>query len=164
MHWPLWCNWNSIENKIQPTTNSLYLTSLNLVPHVVRFTLSRTTNFRLFQTERVCRQQFQVWWKQKKVPKIGRKHCGKRRTCSLQAISLFFHSVFKRLGLQTCENQGLFGKGLTLGCWFNSRWTKEFLLLSSKVLDSWTGGSIFEPQWILWAFWGTVLSQDILEP
>ena len=26
-------------------------------------TLSRTTNFRLFQTERVCRWQFQIWWK-----------------------------------------------------------------------------------------------------
>ena len=24
----------------------------------------------------------------------------------------FFHSVFKRLVLQTCKNQGLFGKGL----------------------------------------------------
>ena len=24
----------------------------------------------------------------------------------------FFHSVFKRLELQTCKNQGLFGKGL----------------------------------------------------
>ena len=26
----------------------------------------------------------------------------------------FFHSVFKRLVLQTCKNQGLFWKGLTL--------------------------------------------------
>ena len=26
-------------------------------------TLSQTTNFGLFQTERVCRQRFQIWWK-----------------------------------------------------------------------------------------------------
>ena len=35
-----------------------------------------------------------------------------RRNCSLRAISPFFRSVFKRLVLQTCKNQGLFGKGL----------------------------------------------------
>ena len=27
----------------------------------------QTTNFRLFQTERVCRRQFQIWWKWQKV-------------------------------------------------------------------------------------------------
>ena len=43
---------------------------------------------------------------------MGRKHCGKRRNCSLRAISPFPHSVFKRLVLQTRKNQGLFGKGL----------------------------------------------------
>ena len=29
-------------------------------------TLSQATNFRLFQTERVCRQQLQIWWKWQK--------------------------------------------------------------------------------------------------
>ena len=37
---------------------------------------------------------------------------GKRRNCSLRAISPFFLSVFKRHVLQTRKNQGLFGKGL----------------------------------------------------
>ena len=37
-----------------------------------------------------------------------RKHCGKRRNCSLRAISFFSVSVFKRLLLQTRKNQGLF--------------------------------------------------------
>ena len=41
---------------------------------------------------------------------MGRKHCGKRRNCSLRAVSPF-PSVFKRL-LQTRKNQGLFGKWL----------------------------------------------------
>ena len=49
--------------------------------------------------------------KRQKVLHAGRKHCGKRRNCSLQAISPFFHSVFKRFVLQTSKNQGLFGKG-----------------------------------------------------
>ena len=39
---------------------------------------------------------------------------GKRRNCSLRAMSPFSHSVFKRLVLKTCKNQGLFGKGLKL--------------------------------------------------
>ena len=47
------------------------------------------TNFRLFQTERVCRRQFQFWQKWQKVIQTGRKHCGKRRNCSLWAISPF---------------------------------------------------------------------------
>ena len=46
-------------------------------------TLSQTTNFGLYQTERVCRWQFQVWWKCLKVFEIGRKHRWKRRNCSL---------------------------------------------------------------------------------
>ena len=43
-----------------------------------------------------------------------KKNCGKRRNCLLRAISPFPHSVFKKLILQTCKNQGLFGNGLTL--------------------------------------------------
>ena len=47
------------------------------------------TNFRPFKTERVCRRQFQIWWKCQKVIQMGRKHCGKRRNCWLWAISPF---------------------------------------------------------------------------
>ena len=36
------------------------------------------------------------------------KHCGKRRNCSLRAISPFSPQCFQK----TCTNQGLFGKGL----------------------------------------------------
>ena len=43
---------------------------------------------------------------------MGRKHCGKRRNCSLQAISHFPAVFSKRLVLQTRKKQGLFGKGL----------------------------------------------------
>ena len=47
------------------------------------------TNFRPFQTERVCRRRFQIWWKWQWVLWTGRNHCWKRRNCSLQAISPF---------------------------------------------------------------------------
>ena len=46
-------------------------------------------SFRHSQTERVCRRQIQSWWEWQKVLQMGRKHCGKRRNCSLRAISPF---------------------------------------------------------------------------
>ena len=42
---------------------------------------------------------------------MDRKHCGKRRNCSLRAI-FPFPTVFSKDLLQTRKNQGLFGKGL----------------------------------------------------
>ena len=60
------------------------------------------TNFGLFQTERVCRLQFQVRQKWKKVIQTGKKHCGKRRNCSLGAISPF----------PTVFSKGLFPRGV----------------------------------------------------
>ena len=62
----------------------------------------QTTNFRLFQTERVCRRQFEIWQKWQKVIQRGRKHCGKRRNCSLRAISPF----------PTVFSKGLFPRGV----------------------------------------------------
>ena len=47
-----------------------------------------------------------------KFSKSVAKHCGKRRNCSLQAISPFPTVFSKDLYLQTRKNQGLFGKGL----------------------------------------------------
>ena len=65
-------------------------------------TLSQTTNFRLFQTQRVCKRQFQIWRKWQKVIQMGRKHCGKRRNCSFRAISPF----------PTVFSNGLFPRGV----------------------------------------------------
>ena len=67
-----------------------------------RLTHYQTTNFRLFQTERICRRQFQIGRKWKKVIQTGRKCCGKRRNCSLRAISPF----------PTVFSKGLFPKGV----------------------------------------------------
>ena len=51
--------------------------------------LSQTTNFSLFQTERICRRQFLIWWKLEKVLKTGRKHRGKRRNACYEQFLLF---------------------------------------------------------------------------
>ena len=70
----------------------------------------QTTNFRLFQTERVCRRQFQIWRKWQKVIQTGRKQCGKRRNCSLRAISpfskVFSKGLFPR-GIKRCHCVGM---------------------------------------------------------
>ena len=70
----------------------------------------QTTNFRHFQTERVCRRQFQTWRKWQTVIQTGRKHCGKRRNCSLRAISpcltAFSKGLFPR-GAKSCHCVGI---------------------------------------------------------
>ena len=53
-------------NYVMTSLGSLWC-SKNLKPFCqsiayIHLTLSKTTNFKLFQTERVCRRQFQIWW------------------------------------------------------------------------------------------------------
>ena len=82
-------------------------------------------DFRLFQTERVCRWQFQTWRKWKKVIQTGRQHCGKRRNCLLRPISPF----------PTVFSKGLFpevSKGVTV--W---EWVKCHLILQVKNFVVW---------------------------
>ena len=70
-------------------------------------TFSETTNFRLFQTQRVCRQKWQ------KILQMGRNYCWKRRNCSFRAIS-FFPKVFsKDLYCRHVKTKACFGKGKT---------------------------------------------------
>ena len=74
----------------------------------------QTTNFRLVQTEQVRRQQFQILLEWPKVLKKGRRHC--------KSNFFFSNSVFKRLIMQTCKNQGLFGKGSNFFCRVVKKW------------------------------------------
>ena len=83
------------------------------------------TNFRLFQTERVCRRQFQIWRKWQKAIQMGRKHCGKRRNCPLRAISPF-PSVFKRLVSQGRQKVSLCGNGLNIYHTILTQWKRPF--------------------------------------
>ena len=68
------------------TSNSLVQVTVYNLYNKKQLTHYQTTNFRLFQTERVCRRQFQIWRKWQKVIQMGRKHCGKRRNCSLRVF------------------------------------------------------------------------------
>ena len=88
----------------------LFLTSNAMVLYTEQLTHYQTTNFRLFQTERVCRRQFQISRKWKKVIQMDRKHCGKRSNCSLRAISPFptvFSKRFFPRGVKRCHCVGL---------------------------------------------------------
>ena len=68
------------------------------------------------EIHRVCNIQYPschdvlnyIW---QKVLQKSRKHWEKEKLLVTSNFS-FFHNVFKRLVLQTCKNQGLFGKGL----------------------------------------------------
>ena len=85
----------------------LLATILNLVRSkiVIWLTCYQTTNFRLFQTERVCRRQFQILQKWQKVIQTGRKH--------VTSNFSFSHSVFKRFVSQEPQKVSLCGNRLT---------------------------------------------------
>ena len=72
----------------------------------------QTTNFRLFQTENVCRRQFQILRKWQKVIQTGRKHCGEKEKLLVRSNFSFSHSVFKRLLSQGHQKVSLCGNGL----------------------------------------------------
>ena len=71
----------------------------------------QTTNFRLFQTEWVCRRQFQIWQKWQKVIQTGRKHCGEKEKLLITSNFSFSHSVFIRPVSQRCQKASLCGNG-----------------------------------------------------
>ena len=75
-------------------------------------TLSQMTNFRIFQTKTVCRQQFQS-------DKIGRKFSWrventvwKKKKLLVMGHFFFSHSIFKKLVPHTHKCQCFFGKRL----------------------------------------------------
>ena len=79
----------------------------------VNLTLSPVINFRLIQTERLCRRQFQISITIAESSPNGYKTLWKKDESLVTSNFSFSHSVFKRLVLQTHKNQGLFGKELS---------------------------------------------------
>ena len=108
--------------KTSMENENMYLFSICFLAHIFSLVKNQTssrepylthyqmTNFRLFQTERVCRRQFQIWRKWKKIIQTWGKHCGKRRNCSLRAISpfpaVFSKGLFPR-GVKRCHCLGM---------------------------------------------------------
>ena len=80
------------------------LLKVNTVSYRVNLTLYQTTNSTLFQTTRICRWPFLNLMKM-----VERKHCGKRRNCSLQAISSF-PTVFSKICMADTWKPGLVWK------------------------------------------------------
>ena len=87
--------WSTVTTKVSIIVESA--TKLLISPNITHYQM---TNFRLFQTESICRQQFHIRLKWEKAIQTGRKHCGKRRNCSLRAISpcptVFSKGLFPR--------------------------------------------------------------------
>ena len=110
----------------------LFLEKFKICCLVQSLTFSQMTNFSLFQTERVCQRQFQIWWKWKKVLRKGRKHWEKEKLLVTSNFSSS-HSVFERFVLQTCKNQGLFGKGWKVNVCFYFQYADPV----ADLLDKW---------------------------
>ena len=90
--------------------------ALNVSFHIqekslIFFNLSQTTNFSLFQIETVCRRQFQICWKWQKAPKQVENTVGKRRNCSLRAISPFPAVFSKGMFCRHVKTRACLGKG-----------------------------------------------------
>ena len=94
-----------------PLQHGVHLNPNHFFFFFFKLTLSQTTNFRLFQTERVCRWQFQIQWKWEKVLQTGRKRCGKKKNCSLWAISPFPTVFSKGLYCRHVKTRACLGKG-----------------------------------------------------
>ena len=79
----------------------------------ISLTHYQTTNFRLFQTERVCRRQFQIRLKWKKVIQMGKKTRWEKEKLLVTSNFSFSHCVFKRLVSKGHQKVSLCGNGLT---------------------------------------------------
>ena len=77
---------------------------------VFTLTLSQTTVFRPFETGRAADDNFK-FNKNGKVLHTGRKHCEKRRNCSLRAIFAFPTVFSKYLYCRHVKTKACLGKG-----------------------------------------------------
>ena len=76
-------------------------------------TISLATNIRLLQTERSLQMTISCLMKMAESSQNGKKTLREKEKLLITSNFSFSNSVFKRPFLQTRENQGLFGKGLS---------------------------------------------------
>ena len=74
-------------------------------------TLSQTRNFRPFQLKEFADDNFKLDENGRKYVQMGRKHRGKRRNCSLQAISPFPTVFSKDFYCRHVTTRACLGKG-----------------------------------------------------
>ena len=68
--------------------------------------ISQTTNFRCFQTEIVCRRQFQIWWKWQKFSKLVENTVGKGEIVCYEKF-LIFPQCFQKTCTADTQKPGL---------------------------------------------------------
>ena len=78
--------------------------SISSLSHNV-FNPSQISNFRIFQSQRVCRQQFHIDKNGIKFSKHLENTVGKGEKLLIKRNFLFFHSVFKRFYCRHIKNQ-----------------------------------------------------------
>ena len=107
-------------------------------------TLSQTTNFRLFQFERVRRRQFKIQWKwQKVLQKWVENTVGKGEIARYEQF-LLFPQCFQKTCTADTEKPGLGKEINTLSSW---KWT-FYRFISSIKLKSFTTKT-----WLLTTLW-----------
>ena len=80
--------------------------SVVLVKHRKYLTLFQTTNFRLFQNESLCSQQFQIWWNGRKFSKRVENTVGKGEIACYEQY-LIFPQCFQNTCTADTKIQGL---------------------------------------------------------
>ena len=105
--------WSSYNTTCQSTSHILTIFYKSYLFHHFAFAFLTHTlraSFRLFQTQRISKWQFWIWWKWHQVIQKGRKHCGKRRNCSSWAIYSFPTVFSKELYCRHVKTRACFGK------------------------------------------------------
>ena len=128
------------------------MTSWNLISHVLETrkfvmavlhlkqgllcdkTLSQTINLRLSQTERVCRRQFQIWWKKKKKNRLENT-VGKEEIARNEQY-LLFPQCFQKTYYRHVRTTACLGKGQFLRKIRQSRF-RQNLLKNSVPGNGW---------------------------
>ena len=75
-----------------------------------RISLSQTTNFRFFQTKRLCRRQFQIYQKWQRVLQAGKNTVRKGEIARYEHFFLF-PQYFQKISTETREIRACLGKG-----------------------------------------------------
>ena len=95
------------------------------------------TNFTLYQTESVCRRQFQIYENGRKFFKWIENTVGKGEIARYEQFLLFplcFQKTFT-------ANLSLFGKGLTRLMLDSSQWLDKNIMLTARTRNSWKAQS-----------------------
>ena len=130
------------------TTQSRLITTLKKKTFVTAFspfpmvfstllTLYQTPNFRLVQTESICRQQIKCNYNLKICFGKGRKHCEKRRKCWLPGFSSFptmFSKAFVLMVIQSGLCVKELKREIIILATFNLSSVNGFNLVMSKIL------------------------------